>query len=981
MNMIKMILLSLTVVLLTACGGGGGGGGDGGGGTTIPKGAFSLDKSTLNFSQQIGTQTEQELQINITGSGVTYLVAGYDEGQLEVPWLDFESTGSGAQYRLRVRASTYSLNPGEYSASFTIGTGDKDGNALQKRVVTVRLSVTDNFAFYQPTFESYASAGKNAEGRMTSFPFAGNAAAAWTASASAEWLVISKTTGTGPGELMVGADTRNLAPGTYTATVQLAENGNATNKATLAYALHVVAPLEFNPAPEELIFVQERGPNEYRANLSFRGDAQTTWIGSTDIPWLTIPVNEGQGAGSVDYVIYPNWLNLGRYTGSVSVLDKRDPANMTRHNLIIHVEAPIAFAATTSAQLQALEAAPFVYGSDASQRSFELPFTAGAHAQWRVSSNAAWLRPATTQGVGSSSLPVMIETQGLPVGSYTATLELADDLNALNKESLTVTIVVAPPTLTLSEQSVLLGGADGLAEAQGSLDFAINTGVKGYGYTLAVQTEANDDWLSLGSSSGLVTGAGMAISLTPEPTLASGTYHANLLLQVQVGDQSLQRTIPVTYNKEASRLVASNVGVAFTAAPSRSVLTRTLKIESSIERKDIPWAAVADQPWLSVTPSGTTGGELTLTADDSLLAAGTYIAQVRVSSSDRGVENQEVIRVGLTVLDVDPQDLALNLASTMSSFEAVTGSAHFGIVASPVEPLIFVSLGSQIIAYDQFTGDAVRTFSPILGSASTMAISQDGTRLYVYDPVNLKVVELDSSSGQVIHRFSVVPSEYSWHGNLMPGYFRPNGRPLLMIGGGLVYDLTTYEQAVIEGGYHFYFRSISTNQNPNWVTFNDGSLVSYFYSALGGGNGVLKGEVRSSVSYAQGREGQACVNAAGTRLYTASGAPYEFPGVGIVSQTLEQTLPATSYPNSLQCGWNGVLVGGTSSYYDEEDIFVYNTVTGQLLGKFNSSTRNGYRYLLDRGLALSSDNQRLGALSYSESTLVLLRLINLPAIE
>lgn len=979
MDMIKMILLSLTVVLLTACGGGGGGG-NSGGGTTIPKGAFSLDKSTLNFSQQPGVQTAQEIQINITGSDVTYLVAGYDEGQVEVPWLDFESTGSGVQYRLTVRASSYSLNPGEYTASFTIGTGDKDGKALQKRVVSVRFLVTDNFAFYQSTFESYAAAGKSAEGRLASVLFAGKSAAAWTASSSAEWLVISSTTGTGPGELMLGADTRNLTPGTYTATVQLAENGNATNKATLAYTLHVVAPLEFNPAPEELIFVQGRGPNEYRANLSFRGDAQTTWIGSTDIPWLTIPVNEGQGAGSVDYVIYPNWLNLGRYTGSVSVLDKRDPANMTRHNLIIHVEAPIAFAATTSAQLQALEATPFVYGSDASQRSFELPFTAGAHAQWRVSSNAAWLRPATTQGVGSSSLPVMIETQGLPVGSYTATLELADDLNALNKESLTVTIVVAPPTLTLSEQSVLLGGADGLAEAQGSLDFAINTGVKGYGYTLAVQAEANDDWLSLGSSSGLVTGAGMAISLTPEATLASGTYHANLVLQVQVGDQSLQRTIPVIYNKEASRLVVSSVGVALTAAPSQSVLSRTLKVESSIDRV-IPWLAVADQPWLSVTSSGTTGGDLVLTAAPLSLAVGTHIAQVTVSSGDS--ENQEVIRVGLTVLEQDPEAVSVNLSTEFNYSNLATGSVRYGIVASPVEPLVFVGLTDQIKVYNQFSGELVRSFSSAIGATASMAISQDGTRLYVHDPVNLDVVELDSTSGDVIQRFDVVPSEYSGHSSFMPGYLRPNGRPVLMLRGGLIYDLTTRELAVVAGGYDYYFHSLSTNQNPNWVASHDGSLVSYFYSALGGGNGRLQGEVLSRVAYAQGREGQACVDAAGTRVYTASGAPYEFPGVGIVSQTLEQSLPAVSYPNSLQCGWNGILVGGASAYYDREDIFVYNTATGQSLARLGSSTQADYRALLDRGLALSGDNQRIAALSINSSSpsFIQLRVQNLPRVE
>jgi hypothetical protein len=370
-----------------------------------------------------------------------------------------------------------------------------------------------------------------------------------------------------------------------------------------------------------------------------------------------------------------------------------------------------------------------------------------------------------------------------------------------------------------------------------------------------------------------------------------------------------------------------------------------------------------------------------LTADETALAVGTHIAEVRVSSSDSNVESEEVIRVGLTVLDADPADANINLASTFSVSDAIAGIGRFGLVANPVEPWVYVGLGSQINIYNQFSGALVYSYMPAVGSIGSMAISQDGTKLYVHDPVNLKVVELYADTGDTINSFRVVPSEWSsLHTVLMPGYFRPNGRPLLFVAGTRIFDLTTGEQVAVEGGYDSYFYSISTNQNPNWVAGYDGSLMEYFYSALGGGNGTLTATVKSSVSYAQGRAGQACVDAAGSRVYTASGAPYEFSGVGIVSQTLEQVLPATAYPNSVVCGWNGVLVGGAGAYYDAQDIFVYNTVTGQNLGNYSSSTENGYRYLLDRGLVLSGDNQRVSALSYSDSTQLLLRIFSVPAI-
>ncbi|MFC3114139.1 hypothetical protein ACFODX_01130 [Cellvibrio fontiphilus] len=991
MATIRLLILFLTAVMLTACGGGGGGGGSGSGGGSggTAKGSFSLDKSSLAITQRAGEQSNQAIQINITGSDVTYVVAGFDQGQTQVPWLSLYLTGSGSQYSLEVVAQSSGMAAGNYSASFTIATADKNEKPLQKRVVTVSLSVSENFGFAEIAINRYAVTGKPVGNQFAGVWFAGKNNAAWTATASAPWLVINNPTGVGSGELKLGVDTSNLSPGNYTGTIQLAENGNPANSASLQYNLTVVAPLAFGNAPGELVFVAGLSGSEYRAQVPFTGDAQTNWIASTDLPGASIYNAEGSGSGSIEYRLNPSWLSEGTYTGRISLVDKNDFANIAHHNMKITVEAPIQFSELAKTRAQELQANPIVYGSDSMQRTLELPFTAGDHAQWTSISNAHWLSTSNVVGTGSGTLQLQINAAGLPIGTYPAELRLEDYLNPQNQVSLNLTLVVAPPTLTVTSENLLLGGSDGLASPQATLGFAIDTGVNGYDYSVAAQTEANGDWLTIATgsgpgtanNSGIVTGAGVNLNLAPLASLAAGTHRANLALRVEVGDQVLTRSVAVTLNKEASRLVASNLGVAFTAAPSRSLLTRKLKINSSIGRNDIPWSAVSNQSWLSVTSSGLTGGQLVLTANKGALPVGTHIAEVRVSSSDTNVQNQEVIRVGLTVLDVDPTDVNINLVSALTLTDALAGTGRFGIVASPVEPWVYVGLGNQISVYNQFSGALVRSFVPAVGSVASMAISQDGTKLYVHDPVNLKVVELYAETGGVLNRFNVVASEWSSsHVSLMPGYFRPNGRPLLFMSGTRIFDLTTGEQVTVEGGYDSYFYSTSTNQNPNWVAGHDGSLIEYFYSALGGGNGKLTGTVKSSVSYAQGRAGQACVDAAGTRVYTASGAPYEFSGVGIVSQTLEQTLPGTAYPNSIVCGWNGILVGGAGAYYNAQDIFVYNTVTGQNLGNYSSSTENSYRSLLDRGVALSGDNRRVSALSYSDSTKLLLRIFDVPAI-
>lgn len=985
MNLGRICGIFVLALLLAACGGGGGGssGGDGGGGQTGGSGAFSLNQSALSYSLRPDTSASQLIRINVGGSKVAYVGAAFDDGQPTVPWLDFWIDGNGSQYYLEVVANTYGMSLGTHTASFTVGSADENGEVLQKKVVTVTLTVTDNFVFWQPSVSVSV-----AQGKLPEYPielsFYGGASATWTATSDATWLTLTNPTGVGSGQLLTALDTTNLSPGSYSALITLSENGNSTNSTSINYLLTVIEPIEFESLSSEFTYVAGLAPESESFSLNFTAGSNTVLVPTSNAYWLSLSVNEA--TGSLDATFDPNQLPYGSTTEIIYLRDNDNWSNVSEHVVTVNVLPPIRFEEAAQNVLGAIQSTPLVYGSDLNQISFELPFYAGDTTQWSAQATESWVQVSSSTGTGPGSLVGAVNMNGITPGTYNAELTLSDIDVSANAQTLNVVARVIAPYITATGNSLLLGGADGLGSPTGELGFSINTGANSYPYTLNITTDDEQNWLSASAMTGELSSTRTPIVLNADAdSLPSGTHRATVTVTVQVNDLELTHETRVTFNKEANRLVMSSVGVALTSSPTLSVLTRDLTVLSSIDRTDVEWVAESNQSWLSVTESGTTGGELTLSADANGLAAGaTYFATVTVSSPDEQVENQETIRVGLTVLAEDPIDTHLNLETTYDYSSFLVGGVLYGIVASPVEPLVFVNLDNQIKAYNVFTGVVERTFDIVIASAASMAISQDGETLYVYDTTNYQIVELNATSGEVTHRYA---ANYTGWGYAlpMPGYMRPDGRPILVGAGDYIYDLETREQIASDQTPRPHAYSLSTNQTPNWVVASDGTLYGYQYSALGGGIGTLTGEWVLSSGNVQGREGQACINAQSTRVYTASGAPYEFPAFGIVSQIQEQTLPGTNYPNAIVCGWNGVVVGGADAYYGEVDIFVYDSETGISLGNHSSSTQTSYRALLHRGLALSGDNQRVIALSsnsgFDAPAYVQLRFITIPVLD
>jgi hypothetical protein len=267
---------------------------------------------------------------------------------------------------------------------------------------------------------------------------------------------------------------------------------------------------------------------------------------------------------------------------------------------------------------------------------------------------------------------------------------------------------------------------------------------------------------------------------------------------------------------------------------------------------------------------------------------------------------------------------------------------------------------ASVALYNVYTGALVRTLSNVAAAAGSLTFSEDGLNLFIYDSTNLEVVQIDASTGSVLHKYNASTSApYGTSGDAI-AVLHPNGYPMLATSVGLYYDLAsgtqfqdpTPDQAFLSSAYSF---AVSPDQSL--LAAQDGNTVRLTRSDDGTQFTVQHHVITMPINVVENStNGQSCFSTSGDRLYTASGAPYEFPATSVATSQVIQILPGSNYPDAIQCVWNGLVVGGIDGYYASSDIFVYDGPTGVALGQLSSNaTTTGYRSLLSRGLAVSAD--------------------------
>ena len=688
-----------------------------------------------------------------------------------------------------------------------------------------------------------------------------------------------------------------------------------------------------NPSSQSLA-ITITGPN-----AAYAGAAYTS--GQTPPSWLAFSMNGSGTTYNLVLSVTSTGLAPGQYTTTFEVGTTDSAGNVLQYQPVtVTYNVLVAVAISTQPY-----SGTFMYGGSKTTDAVSVA-VAAAGLQWQSTSDSPWLTvPSGTQS-GTENVQATVNVANLSPGTYQGHVTVTDATDSTNSATLAFSVTVQAPTLTVTQTSVLLGGTDGLSTAAPqNIAFSVSTDTAAHPFAITFETDSGGSWLTANATAGTVNSAGAVIQVSGNRTgLVGGTYTGRVEIAATVGSLVLTGEVPVTFNIEANRIVVGASGVGFSSSPAGSVLTREVTVFSTIGRTDVPWQARSDQSWLTVTPSGVTGGAMTVTASPSGLSTNTtHFATVTVSSSDTSVENTQTIRVGLYVSSTAP--------TTLSQ------SAGVGFVtASPVEPIAFVSnAGPDVTAYNFYTGAVDRTFTGVVAQAGPMTMSGDGQDLFVYDETNEQVVELDATTGSVINRYA--SNLYLSSGGAL-AYVRPEGYPMLVTPSSQVYDLgsgTEYDNGTLYSVSSAV--SLAASPDNSKLVTDGGTVFSLFRSALNGGQfnvGLL-----FNTGTAEGRAGQSCISADGQTVYTASGAPYDFPGTNISTHLGTQVLPGEAYPGAVVCVWNGLVVGGADAYYDPTDVYVYYGPTGASLAVLNSSSQASYRDLLLRGVAVSADGTRM----------------------
>ena len=764
-----------------------------------------------------------------------------------------------------------------------------------------------------------------------------------------DWINLDASSSSSPAELTFSINTTNMTPGTYHATLPLYSGDISANPLAhkdISVSYTIQDTLTATPTSLDFEYAIGSASNPDSQTLTLGGQS-INWSASSSATWLLVASNSGSAPGSLSLSVDPTGLAAGSYAATLTLTN-------TANNDTVDVAVNLSVSEPALVTDQSSLTFSAINGGDIAAQSLAIAINNNATENWTASSDQGWLILGKTSGTTADTIPVTVDPSVGPLasGNHTATITISSNNagHALTA-AIPVQLTLTQATLTLNPTTVMIGGIDGLDESAQSVSISLDTDANAYAWS----AQLTGNWLLADKTSGTTSASADQLSLDADrSSVVGGTYQGEVEVSVVINGDSIQQTLPITFNLEAHKLFIADNGVAMVSTPGVSKLSRTLKVMDTLD-KSTAWTAVSDQGWLTASSSGMTGGDLVLTADTSGLATDQlYLANVTVSSSDTTVENSEVVRVGLWIGSAD--------ANASDSINA----GYSKVIADPIRPYVYVhNAGTDIDVFNVYTATQVTTISNVGTQLGNMTISKDGSTLYVMDSSTqtLQPVDLDnytSADGWLISGSDSAP---------YLSYTRVKATDFVLTSNGHPYAATDGSEA--SASYVVNNVLASSREGDTLCGVNTGlspytlSCYRLGYTALNGGLFQLSSSASlSATDYVIGSNGQdVAVSADGTRIYVASGAPYNFIGYDFDGTTLtgDQTLAGQAYPNNVEFSDDDQLYAGASVSYgnhalNEDDIWVYDISSGNAL--FSGYVSGDTIHMLNRQLVVSGDGVR-----------------------
>lgn len=676
---------------------------------------------------------------------------------------------------------------------------------------------------------------------------------------------------------------------------------------SLPYDINVVAgPLKAAAGTSTTSTVPWQGTDADVLRIDVTGGP--AWTISSGAAWL---VNTGAATGtspaSARFAFVTQTLAQGDYSTNITV-SSNDGGQVVDIPVTLHVVAPaFAIDAGGSPVFTAVNGAPIA------QQAFSFELDNGVPASWSLQTSASWLEASATSGTTPANLLLGADPSVGPLasGGYDGTLTLSS--SAAASKSVTAHLQLIRPTLSLAVPSITLGGNRGRDLSAQAVQMTLDTGTNAY----PVSISSPPSWLSITPAQPTANQAGTVLTLAPNvANLAAGSSSEALVLTSTINGDTVSTPLTVNVNADQRRLLPSSWGVAFASSPVGTTTTRTLRISDNFGGT-LPWTAASDSAWLSATANGSTDGSstLVLTADPSRVPDGSVtVATVRITTTTPGVA-AAVVHVGLW-----------KSSTAGMGMTKLNGISARRLVADKIRPYVYAhDGGGSVTVYNAYTAAVVATVSNVGNTLGAMAVSPDGSLLYVQDTTAkaLRIVDLSTMTSTATWPLASTSSEV-W-GMLV---VRPNGAEVVLLGDGTAYTaghalpatgILAWDMSATDDGSKVY--TIDTGISPA-----SQAVWTLDYSEISGG--TLYATVRNAPFDTGGQSNGAAIAVTpdGSAVYAASGAPYECVALNPVDVTFVKYLPgADAYPNNVKVTRDGRAICGIDGIYAAGDFWVYSS--------------------------------------------------------
>lgn len=645
---------------------------------------LSASPNSLSFVFAPGSTAAQSQGVSLSSSSSTatnYTATTYTN--TGISWLSVTPAAGSLPGNLQVTVNPVGLTAGTFDAAVAINAPGTNGISIPV-LVTIQGTPALNVSPAQLTFGYQTGTPAPAEQSLTLSSSTG-ASVAFTATATTmscgNWIVLGQNSGATPSTLSVQVNTSGLSEGSCTGQINISAPSASNATITVPVSLLVsTMPLIQTPTSSVEFSYQIGGTVPAAQSIPITSSTSgvsitTTAAAATGQPtFLEVSPATGTTPQSLMLSVNPTvlaGLGPGTYTETVTVAGTGVGNSPQTFDVTLTVSSnPTLTGSVSSLNFN------YQVGQTAPSNQTVTITSSGAPLNYQVGVSATSCpgflsaTPATGSTYGNQNqVVVSVNTKSITPqvcsgdvtltvpGSTAAPLVIPVTLNVSNtallsvsQSSIAVTSMVG--TTVSSSQTISLTGTDGSA-----IPFTAT----------AITNPAGLTWLSVAPNTG-TTPSNLLVTVNPA-NLGVGVYKGTISVASSQANVPAQ-TISVTLTVVGGIAMASPTTLTFTqAAGGTAPDTQSVQIAGVPAGATIGAVAtvLSGADWLTATTAGST---VTVTANGSQLAQGTYSGVVTVIVPGAGASPLYIP----VMLDVTAATSAVSLSTSTASFNIAAGS-------------------------------------------------------------------------------------------------------------------------------------------------------------------------------------------------------------------------------------------------------------------------------------------------------------------